>query len=113
MENGPIDADVRRRMQMHIHGEVTRPCATIIVGRTEDGENLAAHEVAAAKRRRHYDVYSKGGAVDADHTRFLHPQNYVAAERRRENNEHWGTDSRRQEKGKQETKGKSKGKGIK
>ena len=89
VENNPIDADARRRMQMHIHGEVTRPCATIIVGRTEDEENLVAHEVAAAKRRHHYNVYSKGGAVEADPARFLHPQNYVAAERRRENHERW------------------------
>ena len=43
----------------------------------------------------HYNVYSEGGAVEADPTRFLHPHNYVAAERRREDNEHWGTDSRR------------------
>ena len=47
--------------------------------------------------------------MEADPTRFVHPQNYVAGERRREEHVRWATDGRRQGKGKQENKGKGKG----
>ena len=57
----------------------------------------------------HYNVYTQGGPVQADPTRFVHPQNYVAGERRREDHERWATNSRHQDKGKQESKRKSKG----
>ena len=53
----------------------------------------------------------RGGLVPADPTRFAHLQIYAAVERRREEHEHWGTDSRRLqiEKERQENKGKGKG----
>ena len=53
----------------------------------------------------------EGGHAQADPTRFVHPQSYVAGERRREEHEHWGTDSRHLqiETERQENKGKGKG----
>ncbi len=56
-------------------------------------------------------VHEEGGQVQADPTRFVHPQSYAAGERRREEHEHWATDSRRLqiEEGKLENQGKGKG----
>ncbi len=50
-ERKAADAETRRRMQMHIHGKITIQCTTFI-GRADVEDDVAAHELAAAKRRR-------------------------------------------------------------
>ena len=45
------DAETQRRVQMHIHGKITSPCTTWIE-RVDVEEDLAAHGIAAAARRR-------------------------------------------------------------
>ena len=58
-------------------------------------ENQGRTREERAVNEDYYSVYEKGGLVPADPTRFVHPQSYVAGERRREEHERWGTDSRR------------------
>ena len=104
------DRNFRKDMEEHGWNDETI-CLIDAIALTPALENQGRTREERAVYEDSYNVYEKGGLVLADPTRFVHPQNYAAVERRREEHERWGTDSRRLqiEKERQEYEGKRKG----